>query len=76
MWKINNGWLIKGDNQSHMDLILKKIFALYKSKEVTQGGRGGIYYDSDVKVTIKDALGEICVFFFFMIVTSFFDAKD
>ena len=46
------------------------------SKEVTQGGRGDIYHDSDVKVTIKDAFGEIYGFFFFMMVTLFFDAKD
>lgn len=33
------------------------------SKEVTQGGRGDIYHDSDVKVTIKDAFAEIYGFF-------------
>ena len=59
MWKINNGWFIKGNNPSHMDLILKKRIILYKSKELTQGGSGDIYHDSDVKVTIKDAFGEI-----------------
>ena len=42
-----------------MDLILKKRVILYKSKELTQGGSGDIYHDSDVKVTIKDAFGEI-----------------
>ena len=59
MWKINNGLLIKGNNPSQMDLILKKSITLYKSKEVTQGGSGDIYHDSDVKITIKDAFGEI-----------------
>lgn len=35
------------------------------SKEVTQGGRGDIYHDSDVKVTIKDALRKYMAFFLY-----------
>lgn len=26
MWRINSGWLIKGNNESHTDLILRRVF--------------------------------------------------